>query len=399
MDEAARGSILWTAPKAIAGAGALPVKVRSATGILVGSGISGEAIVVPPGQYSVSVTMPNGHEFAATQQTHVTAGQTVNARIALPDETTRSCITSRANAVSLQMTESLTLESMTGPVGAPVGRHIDAQEWCGEWLGEWKSPKEAFLSGLQDGTVTLSETEQLRLPADDAHDRFLITRHQNIEGQAILRFSIVPHDECIICVGEPEDSRLILAAIREGSNPPSIKFASSISDETNTLLNFVDSGAFGAMQTVAESFVRAGESAMLESRVSLLRGITGAYILMRVNATDHLEDWLKQIGELAPALPDTHALQAELFARLGRHKEAVQALRAATHALCPWFRAGLSYLVERLKFYTDLSEKTRATLDLSDDDWKRFDHARARISRMSPMLALTQVFTTFDIPE
>ena len=399
MDDHAQGTIIWTPHRQLAASGALPVKVRNTAGVLMGSGVSGEPISVPPGTYNVSVTMPDGSEINSGRQTHVSAGKLTNAQIAVLSETSSAEISSRTSSAALQMTSVLTQSDSVGPVSPSKSRVIEARKWCGKWLDTWASPHDALNSGLQENVLQLTETEQVPLFADDEHDRFLITRHINDEGIAILRFSMVPHDECIVCVGEPANSRLILAAIREGSNPPSIKFASSISEKTNTLLNFVDAGAFGEMQTVASSFVGKGESAILEARVSLLQGITGAYILMRVNATDNLETWLKQIGEMAPALPDTHTLQAELLARLGRHQEAVQALRAATYALCPWFRAGFSYLVERLKFYGDLDEKTRATLGLTQDDWDRFSHARARLSRMAPMLAMSQVFTTFDIPE
>ena len=399
MDDPAHGTILWTPHRQLAASGALPMKVRNAAGVLVGSGVSGQPISVPAGTYHVAVMMPDGSEIHSGRKTHVASGKVTHAQIAVLNETSSAEISSRASSAALHMTASLTDGDTGGRVAPSTGRTVDARKWCGKWLDTWASPQDALQSGLQESVLRLTETEQVPLFADDEHDRFLITRHINEEGIAILRFSMVPHDECIVCIGEPADSRLILAAIREGSNPPAIKFASSISEETNTLLNFVDAGAFGEMQTVASSFIGKGESAILEARVSLLQGITGAYILMRVNATDNLEGWLKQIGDMAPLLPDTHTLRAELLARLGRHQEAVQALRAATYALCPWFRGGFSYLVERLKFYSDLDEKTRATLGLSKDDWGRFGLARARLSRMAPMLAMSQVFTTFDIPE
>jgi hypothetical protein len=200
-------------------------------------------------------------------------------------------------------------------------------------------------------------------------------------------------------VGEEAQARLILATIRQGSEPPAIKYASSISPETNALLNFVDAGVLGEMQTVSSAFINQGASAMLQARVSLLRGMTGAYVMLRANSLDGMEDWLRQLGEMAPALPDTHTLKAELLARMGRHPEAVLAVRDAMNALCPWFRAGVSYLLERLKLYTDLDEETRATLNLTPDDWVEFTRARKRLERLAPMLVVSQVFTTFDIPE
>ncbi len=392
------GAILWTPQKKLSDAGDLPVKVRSATGALVGSGVSGQRIVVPPGAYRVAVVMPNGHELFAAQATHVQAGRIAIPRIVLPDEATRTEMVSRANPVSLQMTESLSADTMMMDAEAPAGRQIPVQQWCGKWLGDWSGPAEALASGLRPDSFILTETEQKILPADDAHDRFLITRYQAL-GRDMLRFTIVPHDECITCIGEEAQARLILATVREDSDPPAIKYASSISTETNALLNFVDAGVLGEMQTVSSAFIGQGASAMLQARVSLLRGMTGAYVMLRANSLDGMEDWLNQLGGMAPALPDTHTLKAELLARLGRHDEAVLSLRHAMNALCPWFRAGVSYLLERLRLYTDLDEDTRKTLALAPEDWAHFEKARKRLERLAPMLVVGQIFTTFDIPK
>ncbi len=392
------GAILWTPQRKLTQVGILPVKVRTASGVLVGSGVSGQPIEVPVGAYRVAVVMPNGVELVATQITNVASGQTASPRIALPDEETRSQMSSRANAPVFQMTAHA--EELIETKADLPARHVIARQWRGTWLGDWASPEEALLSGLQDTELTLTETEQSALFADDAHDRFLITTHSRAsDGHDILRFSIVPHDECIVCVGEPAEARVILATIREGSEPPAIKYASAISAETNVLLNFVDAGVLGEMQTVSSAFISQGKDAMLQSRVSLLRGLTGAYVMLRANTLDGMGEWLQQLGEMAPLLPDTYTLQAELLARAGRHEEAVLALKRATHALCPWFRAGVSYMLERLRLYTELDDETKATLNLTAEDWAQFGHARRRLERMAPMLVVSQVFTTFDIPK
>ena len=392
------GSILWTPPPELADAGALPVKVRTPQGVLVASGISGAAIAVAPGSYRVGIVMPNGHELFTKGETKVEAGQSATPLVILPDEGTRTEMVSRANAASLQMTEAMTAENATsGPVSTPP-RVVPAQQWCGTWLGEWANPQEALKSGLLPGTVELSDTAQTLFLADDAHDRFLITQHIAKEGLEILRFTIVPHDQCVICVGEEAQGRMIRATLREGVEPPEIKYASEF-DETNALLNFVEAGVLSEMQTVSAGFINKGESAMLQSRVSLLRGLTGAYVMLRANAIDGMEAWLGQLQEMADFLPDTYTLQAEVHARRGEHDKAAQALVRATHALCPWFRAGISYLLERLKLYTDLDAETRATLGLSADEWALIEKARKRLERMAPMLVVSQIFTTFDIPK
>jgi hypothetical protein len=354
---------------------------------------------VPAGQYIIGITLPNGREIAASALTIVASRQTVKPAILLPNEAVQTEISSRANAVSLAMTEAMTAPNDPNDVAPVEVREVLARKWRGKWLGDWMTPQEAMTFVVPGGDVKLTESEQKMLPADDVDDDFLITRHKNSAGRAILRFTIVPHDECPPHPDGSKDARMILAALREGSSPPAVKYASAISDETNTLLNFVDAGVLGEMQTVAAAFMDAGTKAKDEQHVSLLRALTGAYIMLRVNTIDGLDAWLDRLEKMAPALPDTYTLRAELLARLGRHQEAALALRDAMHALCPWFRAGVSYMIERLKLYTDLDADTRATLNVSEADWALFARARHRLERLAPTMVVGQVFTTFDIPE
>jgi hypothetical protein len=401
------GFILWLPPENLAKAGTLAVKVRSLSGALVANGISGQPIELPEGEYVVSALMPNGHEVMADQPTQVIFGKTESPTITVQDDVVAAEASSRANLSALQASNDY---AMAGPVAVETGRQVAAQNWVGSWLGEWADAKTAMKEGLALGTnmypepLILSESVQTLLRADEEHDHFIITRHiihfdEEDGAQAILRFSIVPHDQCIVCIGEEKETPMIRATIREGSDPPSIKYASEASDEANALLNYVEAGGLSAMQAVSATFINQGETAILQAQVSLLRGVTGAYVMLRANAVEGLESFLTQLGDLAPCLPDTYVLQGELLARLGRHKEAAHSICKATEALCPWFRSGITFLFERTRLYLELKDAQKASLELSDENWQRLAKAKARLQRMMPMLVESQLFTTFDIPE
>jgi hypothetical protein len=396
------GFILWLPPENLADAGTLPIKVRSLSGTLVAKGVSGQPLDVPAGTYVVSALMPNGLEVMADEPTLVILGQTETPHITLADDMAVAETSSRANTNMLEITTSM--DSLTGAAPIDEGREVKARHWIGSWLDDWATPKAALESGLQPNPITLFEAKQTPIIADEVHDHFIITRyvkHYDEEDGAdtVLRFSIVPHDQCIVCVGEEAETPMILAAIREGSMPPAIKYASMASSEANALLNYVDNGSLAAMQAVSGTFINQGEAAILQAKVSLLRGVTGAYIMLRANAVEGLEPFLKQLGELAPCLPDTYVLQGELLARLGRHKEAARSICKASEALCPWFRSGFVYLLERTRLYLELDEVQKQSLELSENNWKRLIKAKARLERMIPMLVESQLFTTFDIPE
>ena len=385
-------TITWTPPEALQSLGTLPVTIRTMGGAIAAKGVSGQAIEVPEGAYMVSASLPDGQEIMAEKLLKVLAGDSKAAKILLPDTLSQTAMASRANLSEIRYNQGEIIDT------AKPARIVKARMWRGHWLEHWSSGRAALVMGMSPSKLTLSESERRILFADDDHDRFIIMWYPR-EGGRTVRITVVPYDASLNATPDAPEAKLIEASIRENSDPPAIRYSSSVSAETNALLGYLDVGLLGNMQTVSANMITQGDAARLGDGVSLLRGLMGAYVMLRANTLDGMDEWLERLAVVAPDVPDTHCLRAELFAREGHHDRAVEAVRAATRSHCPWFRSGVSYLLERLKLYLDVHDNDNQKFNLSSEDVDIFRTARTRLEVLAPMLATTQLFTTFDIPD
>ena len=98
---------------------------------------------------------------------------------------------------------------------------------------------------------------------------------------------------------------------------------------------------------------------------------------------------------IAADVPDAHVIRAEVYARLGRHAEAIRALREGYSTGCPWLRSGMSHLLERLRFYLEVDAGS-FPFKLGDE-LEQFATWKKRLERMARRLDTTELFTTFTI--
>ena len=232
------------------------------------------------------------------------------------------------------------------------------------------------------------------MPQEDGVDRLLVMPLPDR-----LRCTVIPYDECPMCIDDSSQGRAIAAQLCASPDGPLVSFRSLVSDETNGLLGFVESGILTNMVSVTEDEVRRGEQAMAQSGSSVLRAITGTYVLLRANALEGLEHWLGHLDRLAPNLPDLLPLRAELYARSGDHGRAVEAIKGMIAGRrCPWFRAGFSYLLERLRLYIDVTDNRSASFSLSPEEYDGFLAARDALEHMLPAMLTTRYIATFDLP-
>jgi hypothetical protein len=388
------GQLIVTTQGDLSHQGILPVRVRTAEGRLVSSGVTGEALKLPPGAYEVSVVKPDLVEFANATMVEIVSEQSASIALgttapAEPESLSAyTQVESSAPGLAMASAEQTQIEI----------KCLDAQIWRGRWMASWPSIEAAFAEGLQKETVRLSERDALVLASDHEDDRFLLTPYER-DDKTILRFSIVPHDECVACVGDERDEAKIAVTLRPGFIQPTLQYRSLRSEEANALLDFVDSGALNDMQSVTAPMIERGVAAMLDAQFSLLRGTLGAYVMLRANNVEKLEPWLAEMGEKAPGLSDIRIMRAELLGRLGRHAEAVDEIKIALVSLCPWFRSGIAYLLDRLRLYLDIEDEDKATLPMTEVDWEVFAFAKSRLEKLSPFLVTRNLFTTFDIPK
>ncbi len=391
------GTITFFADEADQRLGPMPVKVRSAKGEIVGTGVSGSPISVPPGRYFVSVVTPDGRERGRGESVTVKPGEDTVLATAVSRQAPASALPLVADAALAPAPAGAAPDTGAAPPADPEpGEIADARLWTGDWASAWGTgaagPAERLAAGLGP-VVALSERVPLIIGQAADLDRLLA-----LSLPELTRYTVVPYDECTSCAGGGPAAREIAASLLIGKTGPQVRFRSTVSEETNTLLSFVDNGVLTEMIAVSEHLIQQGEAAMHGAGGSVLRAVTGAYVLLRGNALDGLATWLTTLAELSPDLPDVPVLRAELLARLGMHEDALAQLRIALAGRTPWFRSGLSYMLERLRLYVDVSANKKVPFQLGAEELRRFVEARDRLDRLMVFLVRGRVIATFDVP-
>lgn len=423
------GHILFETPGASHEIGALPVRIRTSDGEVIETGVSGKPIEVPPGDYYVWVRLPNGRESGSGEPVTVTAGATIvapplrgaiGAMTPAPDDAEApapiaAAAPDAAPAAAMMMSDAPSLMSDAPSMAAaaptiaasaqlapdnsrvdmPAARSSDAWLWRGEWFAAWGSPDAPTMPGSTPGTatpVTLSTATPLIVPRGD-NDQLLAL--PNRDGR---RFIVVPFDQCTACIGETANVQEIDARLAFVGEDAVVTYHSTVVGATNALLELVDSASLTDMVMVSDDMIKQGESALIGAGGSVLRALIGGYVLLRANQTEGLRGWLDILAGRPPVLTDIAILRAELFARLGLHQEALDELGAAIAGPCPWFRSGLSYMAERVRFYLSVTDNDEHEFRIDDRDLARFRLAHWRLGRMMPMLVTNRTLTTFDLP-
>jgi hypothetical protein len=370
------GVLVHEAPAECANLGPLPVRVRKSTGEIVGSGVTGAPIEVPVGSYYVTVVMPDGREIGTKRKVRSTVPALAGSAAPPPPP-----IVPPAAEIARPLPPPVPALSQT------------ARLWEGDWLGELARGLSSDDASLIP-ELPLSSTAPAIIPHEGGCDRLLILRLSDR-----FRCTIIPYDECLVCLDEAANPPAISAILSESPDGLVIDYRSTVSDETNGLLGFVESGVLTNMVTVTEDQIRRGEQALAGKGASVLRAITGAYILLRANTLDGVEAWLDRLEPMATNLPDLLPLRMELSARKGDHGEAVNRMVALLDSgRCPWFRAGLSYTLERLRLYIDVTDNRHAVFNLSRGDYLSFRAARDGLERLLPMMLTSRYIATFDLP-
>ncbi|GGE05762.1 hypothetical protein GCM10011529_10180 [Polymorphobacter glacialis] len=438
------GTITCDGPAAERSLGPLPVKVRTPDGEIIGVGVSGSPIGVPPGLYFVSVVTPDGRERSCGETVTVTAGaDTISrtpagrapappralapapvgaaapepasasalapasasapARIPHGQQLIREAVRIAAKQIYNRMTrgfvaaESVMADAPTPPPpAAPAPTTETVRLWQGNWFAAWDAVPGSRHPALEAGlgeTFILSQDQPTQIARIADCDQLVA---QPIG--ACVRYSVVPFDECTACVDDTPGTKDIAANLASGPAGSFVRFRSTVTEEANTLLSFVENGVLTEMWTVSEDMVNQGERAMLSPGGSVLRAVTGAYVLLRANELSGLDAWLTSLGRLSPALPDIPILRAELLARLGQHEDALALLQTAIGGRCPWFRSGLSYMLERVRLYIDVSANSEVDFAIARADLPQFIAARERLDTLMRMLVRSRTLTTFDVP-
>lgn len=385
----AMGQITCGAPADAADQGPLPVHIRSSEGDVVGSGVTGSPIAVPPGRYYVTVLLPDGREIGAPDA------------IVVSSDSNERCV-----AGICQMAPPARVEATMAPPPAaiapsmaladptPSGNTLAASLWRGTWHDIWEHDG-PHVPALPPATTLLSTASPLRIEGSTRVDQLLAFPVEGDQGPEI-RLILVPYD--IVTDGsDAAPTRQIMARLDLSSGSPQVTFRTT-SAAANTLLDFVDMNILTNMMRVTDELVKQAEAGVNIAASSVFGAMTGVYILLRANVLAGVETWLTQIEEIDPGLPDVRILRAEMLGRCGKHHEAVELLRTLLKGRSPWFRAGLSYLLERLRLYVDVSNNPNDPFSLTPEDKANFKSVRDGLEKILPMMDNGRYIATFNVP-
>lgn len=119
--------------------------------------------------------------------------------------------------------------------------------------------------------------------------------------------------------------------------------------------------------------------------------IAAGYILLRTGTYEVASKTIKALFRMLPVRPDLLVLRAELYARIGTHRKARAGFLAAAHLGIPMACVGLTYLVDRLRFYSQIQDG-RAR----DSVAKRVNPANAQTRLKKELLAMQRIALRCD---
>jgi hypothetical protein len=339
---------------------------------VVAEGVSGKDIEVAEGCYRVGAILADGLEVLLDELVEVVAGQTVSAP---------SVDVERQNPLARQSNDDSQYQTVL------------ARRWRGDWLASF-SEQSAGLNpggdGFTDGTITLEVNRPTIIERDFDRDDLLV-----IEGSRGLNIHVLPLDRCLFGTESSGERFAIGVECKAMLDRFALKYSSPVDPATNAFLEYVDNALLSESSAISADFIGRSQHAIRSGRSSLLCAVLSAYVLLRANQLEGLDRWTQQLVELMPDMPDAFALHTETLARMGKHVQAVEALRSGLDKGCPWFRSGLSYSLERLRLYIDVHSEQNS-FHLSDEDLANFKKRKAQIERAAIHLDTTALFTTFQ---
>ena len=404
------GILNWSLPPALDHLGRLPIKLLTEEGRVAAHGLSGRDIEVPEGSYFLSCGLPNGREVIRRKPIGIEAGIRIDPifpflELELAVEESQAAKPGADPAAPTGQPAPLSADSPGILLGAEIASDppaaaaalpatFSARMWAGDWMAQWdKGAGEGQTvdpGGFRNETIALSGDQPIPISGEAGRDLLL----ELMDGET-RRFFVVPFDRAILS-GSGEAA--IDVSLAPDPQKISLHFASPVSAEANAFVEFVNHGLLDQSRAITADLVAGGEDALREQETSALRAMLGAYVLLRANTLDGFEDWIARLAELMPQVPDVHIVRMEALSRLGKHGEAIAALRIAVTRGCPWFRSGISYLLERLRLYIEVDAETSDAFNLTKDDRARFMKSKTRLENMARRLDCASLFAAFCIP-
>ncbi|KRR20851.1 hypothetical protein CQ14_26515 [Bradyrhizobium lablabi] len=324
--------------------GALPIEVRDEKLVLRARGVSDDSLEVPPGRYYVTATLPNGDQ-STVDDVVVNPGESRQLNIACPDA-----------AFPAKLETSNTLSDSLWEISRPVTQYFFRQSFAilrGNWLAD-RIPG----TGSQ---VPLKREPTTRSSLDIPFSREAVWIE--IERSNRYNYFAVPVDE--------GTSTTVKWSLDLDTDKLTLEFDLH-HGELNSLLDFVENGKAAEARSISSTLVMRPDYYATKKQ-SPLREILGAYVLIRANQLEGLNEWTGNLVASHPWLPDALAVRIEYLARSGRHADALKLLLDIPKSGAPLFRSGIGYLADRAKTYARLASQGEASLKVPAAEMEKLE--------------------------
>ena len=314
-----RGTVEFSVPSIPSEAGRL-VKVRDADLKIVQRVKPGTRLELDEGLYLATVLLPSGEEDE--QAIKVTAGGFAEVRLGPEDASFCEDYTLEADLPRSLVFNAGAVEST--PPGAPS-----------EWFARVVS------SGPQ-----VPALELVASASDAAGVADLVCRGTPDEGALLWAQVAVPGQVPFVCVlpmlpGDPEATcRLRVVATTDAIRVTALPTGSPL---VEAVVAYLVTGNPGHAAEVASQAIE-----LMQGKVGdPVAAVLGAYALLRLGRLDEIGEWVENLANWFPHLPDGAILASELAVRAGDRDDAW--LPEAVSRGVPMFADGLSLLATRLR--------------------------------------------------
>jgi hypothetical protein len=308
------------------------VELRDHNLKLKGQAQPGTDISLDPGLYLASVVLPSGE--SEQQAIQVKSGQTVEVELG-PDEAALPAESLEAHDAVMEADLPSDLVMKTGGTEASA----PAQEWYCRLL----RASDGTAIDAAPALVTLERTRD----ESGATTDFMCTAPPEAHGDLIWLQVAVPGQvpsNCLLPILSATNSQKCRVRVVAATDAIRVTALPSGHRLTDSVASYLATGHMRAAAHVAAN----ARDLLFEKIEDPVGAALGAYALLRLGRIDEVvEDWIRNLANWTPALPDGAVIAGEQAARNGDTKEARRWLDEAVNRGTPMFADGLSLLVAR----------------------------------------------------
>lgn len=373
----------------------LPVQVRRPNLTLATESVASKPVDLPAGLYFVTARLPAGQELS--NQVTILEGRDATVTLTLEPED-RSPHEWAARQQFLRGTSATALPRVLGSTGPLAGQPIQPPSFEFEVRTrgvKFKGARKPVQARLRIFQGNLLQDQLLELqPAA------LIVSSQSDQIVKFKAPSNTPALQLVQLV-QPNTPPLNLALPGSGYLSGQIvltRFEDKVSldtdldnDAAETLLRYYEKGNLAQTAILTKNSAVLSED-LLQGKVNdPIAACVGAYTLLRLGDLERLHDWTANLYNWFEWLPDGAAIWAEQLARLARHDQALDVLLKLSTRGLPLFSDGLSYALDRLRFYISVGKSrfTLLTLPESKDLLAKLQRYAAFVDFGKPGLTFT----------